>query len=53
MQTTLLESPVVDREELRYQRAAIRECIEYGEHNENIEVDALGRVTCFNCGGQL
>lgn len=52
MQTLLLEIPTVNVEDLAYQRAAIRECIQYGEHGQEIE-HKHGRQVCFNCGGSL
>lgn len=33
-------------------RAALRECIEYGEHGNNIET-VNDRATCWNCGNAL
>lgn len=53
MQTTLLEAPVMDIDEILYQRAALRECIAYGEHGIDVETDDQGRDVCFNCGGAL
>jgi hypothetical protein len=34
-------------------RAAIRECIAYGEHGIETEQDEHGHTVCFNCQGQL
>lgn len=42
----------LDKETLLYIRAAIRECIEYGEHGLEIEV-IDGQFRCFNCEGAL
>lgn len=50
MQTALLEMPAVD---LSYQRAALKECIEYGEHGQDVETDDDGHPVCFNCGSRL
>lgn len=53
MQTILLDMPSVDIDRIKYQRAAIRECIAYGEHGEDIETTEDGREVCFNCGGAV
>jgi len=53
MQTILIDMPTLDTQELQYRRAAIRECIAYGEHGEDIETTEDGREVCFNCGGAL
>lgn len=53
MQTILLDMPTTDTEELRYRRAALRECIAYGEHGLDVETDEDGLEVCFNCGGAL
>lgn len=53
MQTMLLDAPTINIEDLRYQRAAIRECITYGEHGQELETTEEGREVCFNCGGAL
>jgi hypothetical protein len=51
MQTTLLNlNPTSDR---IWQRAALRECIQYGEHGEETETTLDGREICFNCGSSL
>lgn len=52
MQATLFqtESPSLDR---LWLRAAIRECIQYGEHGTETEDDEHGRTVCFNCRGRL
>lgn len=34
-------------------RAAIRECITYGEHGIEVEDDEHGHTVCFNCRGRL
>lgn len=44
------EAPSLDR---LWLRAAIRECIEYGEHGIETEEDEHGHTVCFNCQGQL
>lgn len=53
MQTILLDMETVDVDELRYQRAALRECIAYGEHGIEAEITDDGHEVCFNCGGAL
>jgi hypothetical protein len=53
MQTILLDMPTVDIDQLSYQRAALRECIAYGEHGEETEIAEDGREVCFNCGGSV
>lgn len=53
MQTILLDMPTVDVEELSYRRAALRECILYGEHGQDVETAEDGRDVCFNCGGSV
>lgn len=52
MQTILIEldSPAMD---LVWFRAAKRECIKYGEHGIQTEINSFGRVVCFNCRGRL
>jgi hypothetical protein len=45
-----LESPAID---MAWMRAAIRECIEYGEHGVLIEISEQGRPVCFNCRGRV
>jgi hypothetical protein len=51
MQAILFEmaEPAID---LAWLRAAIRECIEYGEHGTIIEEEGAHTV-CFNCRGRL
>lgn len=44
------EAPVLDA---LWLRAAIRECIAYGEHGIDTEEDEHGRTVCFNCRGQI
>lgn len=51
MQAVLLETPAVD--DWLYRRAAIRECIAYGEHGIEVETDEHGHKRCFNCQGAL
>ncbi len=53
MQTILLDMPTLNTEDLRYRRAALRECIAYGEHGEEVETIEDGREVCFNCGGSV
>jgi hypothetical protein len=50
MQTMLLDAPTVDVDELEYRQAALRECVQYGEHGVEIEMDEDGQEVCFNCG---
>jgi hypothetical protein len=52
MQATLFktESPALD---MLWLRAAIRECIEYGEHGHDTEINEAGREVCFNCRGAI
>lgn len=52
MQIALLElqNPSLD---MAWLRAAIRECIEYGEHGAETEEDEDGHIICFNCQGRL
>lgn len=50
MQTTLFPSRVADQ---LWLRAAIRECIAYGEHGVQVEEDEDGHTICFNCQGIL
>lgn len=48
MQTILLTmEPTTD---LLWTKAALRECIQYGEHGVDTETDEQGREHCFNCG---
>jgi hypothetical protein len=51
MQAQLLQTPALD--DWLWLRAAIRECIAYGEHGVNTELDAQGRKVCFNCQGKI
>jgi hypothetical protein len=53
MQAQLLEVERIDSAELAYRRAALRECIEYGDHGIDIEETPDGHEVCFNCGGAL
>lgn len=53
MQTILLDMPTVNVEDLLYQRAALKECIAYGEHGEETETTEDGREVCFNCGAAI
>lgn len=51
MQTILIDmAPSAD---LAWNRAAVRECIRYGDHGIDLETAHDGRIRCFNCGGQL
>lgn len=34
-------------------RAAIRECIAYGEHGIIVQEDEHGHSVCFNCQGRV
>lgn len=38
--------------DLKWFRAAIRECIKYDEHGHDTEV-VNGKTVCWNCGGEL
>lgn len=44
------EAPSLD---MAWLRAAIRECITYGEHGIETEDDEHGHTVCFNCRGRL
>jgi hypothetical protein len=52
MQTILfvMDTPALD---LAWYRAALRECIAYGEHGQETEVNDDGRIVCFNCGNTV
>lgn len=51
MQTTLFQTDrVADH---LWLRAAIRECITYGEHGIITEEDEHGHQVCFNCQGRV
>jgi hypothetical protein len=45
-----LNSPALD---IAWFRAAVRECVRYGEHGQMVEIDDYGRTVCFNCQGRL
>lgn len=53
MQTILLEAPRADIDAILWARAALRECLQYGEHAVDTELDEHGHEVCFNCGGRL
>jgi hypothetical protein len=44
--------PTIDRPEAAWFRAALRECITYGDHGTFIEEVDRGAV-CFDCRGEL
>lgn len=52
MQATLFQTEV-PKVDVLWLRAAIRECIAYGEHGVDTEIDEHGREVCFNCRGSL
>lgn len=53
MQSALFEAPTATLD-MAWLRAAIRECIAYGEHGiETEDDDEHGRTICFNCQGIL
>lgn len=52
MNAELLEAPIVDRDTRAWFRAALRECIEFGDHGTYTE-EVSGKTVCFDCGGEL
>lgn len=36
-----------------YMRAALKECIEYGEHGDHVEINEDGKTICLNCEGEV
>lgn len=53
MQATLFRMDTNNITDILWARAALRECIEYGEHGIESEITEEGREICFNCGGAL
>lgn len=51
-QIALLESSI-SRADATWFRAAIRECIAFGDHGTFIEQGIDGAPVCFDCRGQL
>lgn len=49
MQALLLNK----NQEALWFKAALRECIQYGEHGEFVEETDDGHEVCFNCGNDL
>lgn len=43
---------VIDINQILWARAALKECIAYQEHGQDLE-EIDGQVVCFNCGGKL
>lgn len=51
MQTILFKTTVMPDQ--LWLRAAVRECLAYGEHGVEVEHDEHGHQVCFNCQGIL